>query len=173
MRRLMFVFVLLSLSFALFGCRSPRESSAHTLRVQILDENNMPMEGVRIRLQLYEFKQRGDSTIVRRWYRDALKSNADGVVVFHISNPPGDGILRGTLHIEDKTRPVIWPGGDLFVPLRIDRLDDGREAMPFEFNVPYPLPIVNSGGRLWFVGIGTLVIVVFVGIFWVRSRRMQ
>lgn len=125
------------------GQASGGNPPAATLTVQLITPENQPAANVDAHLALYVFEQRGETRMVAKvWYEADCTSDAEGLCVFPIAErPPDGGIYRGAVQIGDQARDVLWPGGDLFLPLRLDKMDAGREGAPFEFDPKGGVPI--------------------------------
>jgi len=111
------------------------------LRVRLVDAQGAAVAGVTVTLQLYTF-ERG---VARVWQEAACVSDAGGECRFAIPVPPPDGgLLRGVVTVEGYgKRDVLWPGGELSLTLRLDRLEEGREAGPYEGQAR------DGGVRVW------------------------
>ena len=74
-------------------------------------------------------------------------------------------MLYGAVQLGGTSRDVIWPGGDLYLPLRLDTITDGREAEPFEFDTRVPVWVVRGDGRITVVILAALLSIGVYGLY--------
>ncbi len=116
------------------------QTSGTQLRVELYSAEGEALSGQRIELELYVFESVGGETRAR-------VTDEAGRCTFAVQNPPpGGGMLYGTLLVGEQRRDVLWPGGDLYVPLRLDKIQDGREAEAFPFDRRTVVRVVRGEG---------------------------
>jgi hypothetical protein len=140
------VFVLVILITLLFAC--PAQTAGETLSigdasdqiiVTLVDADRNPIEGIRVNLILYDFK---DKHIDKHQTGSCTTDTAGRCGIEIDEAPPQDAsnMIRGQLDVgKYGTRSLLWPGGTLEVPLWLknsgDELDVPGEP-PYDGAVP-------------------------------------
>lgn len=126
--------IILLLASLLFWLPRQGAQGGTVLRLRLRDAQEQAVAGAQARLRLYVFESRGGGVTARVWFERSCVTDADGECVIEINErPPDGGMLRGVVEVEGYgRRDVLWPGGELRLTLRLDRLEEGREAGPYE-----------------------------------------
>ncbi|MBT3391378.1 MAG: hypothetical protein HN413_13330 [Chloroflexi bacterium] len=105
----------------------------HGLRVHLVDVEQKPLAGVVVELELYEYT---DKEIMIH-HSGQCTTDIAGICLIEIAKLIFDasGFLRGNIVVgEHGSRPVIWPGGMLDIPVWLDvdnTLDVTGESQPY------------------------------------------
>lgn len=147
------------------------QTSGTQLRVELYSAEGEALSGQRIELELYVFESVGGETRARVWYHERCTTDESGRCTFAVQKPPpGGGMLYGTLLVGEQRRDVLWPGGDLYVPLRLDKIQDGREAEAFPFDRRTVVRVVRGEG--WGIAIlGALLLMVGVYGLYRKAKK--
>lgn len=142
------------------------QTTGTQLRIEVYTPEGEPVHGQRVELELYRFEMVGGETLARVWYQETCTTDEAGRCVFAVlTPPPGGGMLYGTVIIGDQRRDVIWPGGDLYLPLRLDKIEDGREAKAFPFDTRTVVRVVRGNSWVLSILLGVLLMGGVYGLY--------
>jgi len=142
-----------------------------SLHVHVVDENYLPQAGVSVHLELYEFVSDEEGMVATVVFSEDCITDTSGDCVIEVGET--SGVLRGRLDVEGYgSRDVLWPGGVLELPVRLDRVNPGTEAQPYDF-------LEEDGGvpvsRESFPWISITCVLLLVGglvaVIYLRSRK--
>jgi len=129
-----------------------------SLQVHVMDTNDQPQADVTVRLELYDFASEEYETTATVAFTGHCTTNASGDCEIEIGET--NGVLRGRLDVEGYgSRDVIWPGGRLQIPVRLEQVNPGTEAQPYDFQE-------ENGGvllRTSFPWVSVICVAVLVG----------
>lgn len=173
-----FKILLLFATFALcfFNHGTAAAQDLDRVDVLLVDQSGKPIIDVTITLLIYKFDERG--TTVEVFRSGNCTTGQDGRCEISVSaDAPKDasGFLKGALDLGERgKRSVIWPGGLLEVPIKLDeagKVQTDTEAGPFDNDKPASLTIHQARPPLY--GWGILLAVVALVVTFVLYRRAK
>jgi len=143
-----------------------------SLQVHVFDADYQPQPGVNVHLDLYEFASDEDGTTATVVFSKECNTDTTGICTIEVGETTG--MLRGRLDVQGYGgRDVIWPGGPLELAIRLDKVNPGTEAQPYDFQE-------KDGGVSLYRGIAwfpvTIVVLLIGGLviaIYFRARQVH
>jgi len=103
-----------------------------SLQVHVSGTDYQPQADLTVHLELYDFASDGDDVVATVTITGECTTDANGACEIEIGET--NGRLRGRLVVGGHgSRDVIWPGGVLELSVRLDQVNSGTEAQPYDY----------------------------------------
>ncbi len=147
----------------------------------LVDHQENPIPDVTVNLILNRFNTiDGQGAAIEAIPSGSCITNENGRCEIIISaDAPKDqsGFLKGALDLgEYGRRSVIWPGGLLEVPLKLNearKLENDREAGPFDYDQPSDVEFIQPQPPVYLVGIGIAIVLLVLSFYLYRRSKAQ
>ena len=167
---LMVLLAILTTLFCPLNKATALQTDQDRVAVFLVNQGGKPIPGVSVSLLIYKFNERG--TTVEAYFAGSCTTDQGGrceIIVSADAPKDASGFLKGALDLGERgKRSVIWPGGLLEVPIKLNeagKVQTDTEAKAFDNDPPDEMTIIEPRPPVYWVGI--FLAVIFLGLAFV------